>query len=119
MDLAGALAQVEQIPGVAGAIDRYGIAAVLACLMLGGGFMTWRIYLLFADPDKGLLVTGHRQMMESIAMNSRANESNARANEANARANEVHAEAHQRTARKLGVIIEQLKLKDEDREAGS
>lgn len=93
-------------------LNEYGLIAILASLLIAIGY-SWRHTMkVLLDQDKGLIITGHRELVESIRLNRESNRINADANAVNARANERHARSHERTSRVLEGLARRLDAQD-------
>lgn len=99
---------MEPIDLVGKSIHEYGIAAVLAVLLV---FIWWGFraaYRIFLDPDKGIVIVTHREMITSV-------KSNKESNAINAAANAVHARAHERCSRALATLARRFpEIHDDD-----
>lgn len=94
------------------AIHEYGLFAILG-LLIGVILLSWRhLGKVLLDKDTGLVITGHRELIQSIQMNRESNRINAESNAMHAKANERHARSHERTSRVLVALANHLQVDD-------
>lgn len=85
-------------------LNEFGVASILAALLF---FLWWTVrvmYRVLLDPDSGLLIVAHREMIASIKSNSESNAINAVANQSHAKAHDRCSKALQTLARRFPEI---------------